>query len=79
MPYNWAVILGGTNDLNANRGGEDIYVALQKVWAYPLGNGTKVLALTVPECGFCSPELTKQRHVLNNLILKYEAENLYVG
>jgi hypothetical protein len=75
IQYDWAIILGGTNDLSVKRQGEDIYEALKKVWAYPLNNGTKVLSLTVPECGFCDPKTDDARNELNDLIMNHKAEN----
>lgn len=77
-PYEWAVILGGTNDLGRGRLSGDIYKALKEVWSIPLQNGTKVLALTVPECGVCSPVLDNRRDALNSKIKAYQADNLYV-
>ncbi|KAL3418641.1 GDSL-like Lipase/Acylhydrolase [Phlyctema vagabunda] len=81
IPFDWAVILGGTNDLTWHHEGEEIYEALQKVWEIPLSNGTKVLALTVPECGvqpLCSPELAARRDLLNQYIRSHSEENFYV-
>jgi len=77
MPYNWAVVLGGTNDLGRDQKADEIFDGLLKVWDIPLQQGTKVLALTVPECGVCSPVLDKRRDKLNNKILEYKAENYY--
>ena len=80
--YDWAVILGGTNDLNDHRDAPDIYTSLQKVWGIPLKHGTKVLALTVPECGFCEPITNERKLVLNDKVLKHQADNLsvlYIG
>jgi lysophospholipase L1-like esterase len=76
-PYTIAVILGGTNDLNNNRLSLDIYSALQSVWSIPLAHNTKILALTVPECGICSPVWDERSLDLSDLILDHEAENLY--
>lgn len=78
-PYTWAVILGGTNDLGWGHGADEMYEHIQKVWDIPLSHGTKVLALTVPECGakpMCSQELTDRRDAFNNYILGHEQENL---
>ncbi|KUJ11157.1 SGNH hydrolase [Mollisia scopiformis] len=75
--YDWAVILGGTNDLNAGRDAPEIYTSLQKVWGIPLSHDTKVLALTVPECGYCEPITNKRKAVLNDNILKHPADNFF--
>ncbi|KAJ9137861.1 hypothetical protein NKR23_g8827 [Pleurostoma richardsiae] len=52
-PFDWTVVLGGTNDLLAPRGPpvEQVFEALKAVWAVPLSRGGKVLAVTVPEAG----------------------------
>lgn len=75
-PYDFAIILGGTNDLCQNSLPKDIYQALQKVWSIPISHGTKVLALTVPEIGQCSKNIAKRREKLNALILNLQEENV---
>ncbi|PQE04070.1 GDSL-like lipase acylhydrolase protein [Rutstroemia sp. NJR-2017a BVV2] len=77
-PYNWMIILGGTNDLNQYRDVETIFEYLTKEWNFALSRGTQVLALTVPECGACDPILDTQRDYLNNLIRSHKAENFHV-
>lgn len=64
--------------LATNREPDEIWEALQKVWEIPLSNNTKVLALSVPECGVCDPIQTPRRDKLNNYILNHKAKNLYV-
>ncbi|KAH7397924.1 SGNH hydrolase-type esterase domain-containing protein [Cadophora sp. MPI-SDFR-AT-0126] len=76
-PYDWAVILGGTNDLNQDRLASDIFQALERVWVIPLSNHTKVLALTVTDCGACAPVVPERRADLNQRILEHRAENYY--
>ncbi|KAH8820419.1 SGNH hydrolase-type esterase domain-containing protein [Xylogone sp. PMI_703] len=77
VPYNWTVVLGGTNDLNNGFDADEIYSALQIVWKVALDHGSNVLALTVPECGTCPPALDERRDKLNELILQHEATNFY--
>ncbi|KYK58608.1 hypothetical protein DCS_05625 [Drechmeria coniospora] len=48
-PYDWVIILGGTNDLARCCTGQMIVDALKACWDIPLAKGSKVLALTVPE------------------------------
>jgi hypothetical protein len=60
------------------RGGDDIWKALKEVYKVPLQAGTRVLALTVPECGDCPASLDEQRDRVNKSILAHKAENLYV-
>ncbi|KAH6723438.1 SGNH hydrolase-type esterase domain-containing protein [Leptodontidium sp. MPI-SDFR-AT-0119] len=76
-PYDWAVVLGGTNDLNQDRLPSDIFPALERVWAIPLSNNTKVLALTVTGCGACAPAVPERRADLNQRILGHREENYY--
>lgn len=70
------VILGGTNDLTMNQDVDNVFEYLMKVWDYALSRGTQVLALTVPECGTCSPELDQRRDYLNDMIRAHQSENL---
>lgn len=58
--------------------GEDVWKGLVEVYKIPLQAGTRVLALTVPECGDCNAGVDEQRDQLNRLILSYKATNLYV-
>lgn len=69
------MVLGGTNDLGWGNLADPTYEALQKVWNIPLSHGTKVLALTVPECGACNPSLDERRDALNKHIKDHKAEN----
>ncbi|KAF7868459.1 hypothetical protein EAF04_004990 [Stromatinia cepivora] len=77
-PYSWMVVLGGTNDLTQNQDVDTVFEYLMKVWDYALSRGTQVLALTVPECGTCSPELDQRRDYLNDMIRAHQAENFHV-
>ncbi|KAI1007332.1 hypothetical protein K3495_g889 [Podosphaera aphanis] len=78
MPYDFAVILGGTNDVGVKSLARDIFPALEGVWAIPLSAGTKVLALTVPEFGYNCSERSAEREALNASIRSYETENFHV-
>jgi hypothetical protein len=62
--------------LNGGRQPDDIYAELQRTWAIPLSHGTKVLALTVPDCGLCGQDFVNRMNKLNSLILNHKAENL---
>ena len=74
--YDFAVILGGTNDLTQGREPDVILEALQKVWNVPLSYGGKVLALTVPESGNTPQAVNFKRSGLNELILEHEEDRL---
>jgi hypothetical protein len=76
-PYTWAIILGGTNDLVMGTRGNDIWESLKEVYKIPLQAGTKVLALTVPECGDCSATVGAQHNRLNTLIQSHKAIKMY--
>jgi len=69
------VVLGGTNDLVVGRSGREIWAGLKKVYDIPLSHNTKVLALTVPECGSCGKSYNSRRMKLNPYILNHQAEN----
>ncbi|RKF63131.1 GDSL-like lipase/acylhydrolase [Golovinomyces cichoracearum] len=77
LSYDFAIILGGTNDLCVKMQTVNIWPALQKVWSVPLSHSTKVLAMTVPECGLCDSQFNAERDALNSLILGHETKNLY--
>ncbi|KAK3902468.1 SGNH hydrolase-type esterase domain-containing protein [Staphylotrichum tortipilum] len=80
-PYDWAIVLGGTNDLGMGISPEDIFEALKAVWEVPLSRKCKVLALTVPEAGLkgaIRERIDAKRNALNDLIRGYKHENFYV-
>lgn len=79
-PYDWAIILGGTNDIGYNIPAETAFEKLKAVWEMPLSRKVKVLALTVPEGGGVRGRawLSAQRDKLNGLIKGYKRENFYV-
>ncbi|KAL2160944.1 hypothetical protein VTH06DRAFT_8656 [Thermothelomyces fergusii] len=79
--YDWAIVLGGTNDLAMGFPPEDIFEALKEVWDVPLSRQCKVLALTVPEAGLTGEfreRLDARRDELNDLIRGYKRENFHV-
>ena len=78
-PYDWTVVLGGTNDLAFQFTAEEIYKALRDVWDVALSKGGRVLACTVPEAGVrgqVGERTKKRRDELNELILGHRQENL---
>ncbi|KAH8656985.1 SGNH hydrolase-type esterase domain-containing protein [Tricladium varicosporioides] len=70
-PYDFAVVLGGTNDVCVGRPAFDIYEALKLVWEIPLSHETTVLALTIPEI---TPEPRPVGRIdkLNSAIMNHE-------
>lgn len=80
-PYDWTVVLGGTNDLAFQFTAEEIYKALRDVWDVALSKGGRVLACTVPEAGATGKigeRVKARRDELNDLILNHRQENLCV-
>lgn len=78
-PYDWTIILGGTNDLAYGYSPADIYDSLKLAWAIPLSKGGRVLACTVPEVlvtGERADRVKAKRDELNALILGHKQENL---
>lgn len=78
-PYDWTVVLGGTNDLAFQLTAEDIYRALRDVWDVALSKGGRVLACTVPEAGVrgkIGERVKARRDELNELIKGHRQENL---
>lgn len=69
VEFDWAIILGGTNDLTASYDADPIFESLERLWKVPLSHQTKVLALTVPECGSCNRNLDEIRDALNARIM----------
>ncbi|KAK4140026.1 SGNH hydrolase-type esterase domain-containing protein [Dichotomopilus funicola] len=79
--FDWAIVLGGTNDLAVGFPVEDIFEALKEVWNVPLAHKCKVLALTVPETGSkgaIRERMDARRNKLNDLIKGYKRENFHV-
>lgn len=75
-PYDWIIILGGTNDLGYGFEAEPVFAGLEKIYQVALEHGANILALTVPECYAVSPKLDARRDKLNTLIKEYKAERL---
>ncbi|KAM4059772.1 GDSL-like lipase/Acylhydrolase family protein [Hirsutella rhossiliensis] len=75
--FDWVIVLGGTNDLAYSISPHAIFNALKTCWDLALANGSKVLALTVPECAAKSASLDATRRGLNASILNYKQTNFY--
>ena len=58
------------------RSGADTFKALQELWALALASGSKVLALTVPDCSMRVSWLDEARAEVNRQILSHEEPNL---
>ena len=82
-PYDWTIVLGGTNDLGYGTSARDVYDALVDVWDWVLDRDEqgRVLALTVPEApgqDAWTRRITHQREVLNGMIERRRRERLCV-
>lgn len=89
-PYDWTLVLGGTNDLALGSGADQIFEALRRVWGVPLSRGGRVLACTVPEAaagpnvrqaggtagGDVFERVDRKRNALNELIRNHKQEGL---
>lgn len=75
-PYDWIIILGGTNDIGYGFEADRVFAGLEKIYQVAFDHGANVLALTIPECYAVSPKLDARRDKLNNLIKEYNAERL---
>lgn len=75
-PFDWTIILGGTNDLGFGVEPERVFESLRKIWAVPLSKGGQVLACTVPDAGTKRQQDVDARAELNGLIRGHRQENL---
>ncbi|KAI0545775.1 GDSL-like Lipase/Acylhydrolase [Xylaria curta] len=76
-PFDWTIVLGGTNDLGWGRPADQIIEGLKKAWDIPLSKGSKVLALTIPETKARFRTITDRRNEVNEVIRNYEKENFF--
>ncbi|KAI0489655.1 SGNH hydrolase-type esterase domain-containing protein [Xylaria cf. heliscus] len=76
-PYDWTIVLGGTNDLGWGRQTNQIIEGLKRAWDIPLSKGSKVLALTIPETKGVFRGITEKRNEVNDAIRNYEKENFF--
>ncbi|RCI15564.1 hypothetical protein L249_3498 [Ophiocordyceps polyrhachis-furcata BCC 54312] len=70
-PFNWVIILGGTNDLAYAHEAADIFDALESCYNLVIARGGRVLALTVPECSAKLAWIDETRKSLNESILAH--------
>ncbi|KAI1328320.1 SGNH hydrolase-type esterase domain-containing protein [Xylariaceae sp. FL0255] len=76
-PYDWVVILGGTNDIGWGTKAEDLIESLKSIWDMPLSKGSKVLALTIPETMRKFPSIIERRDQVNESIKAYKKTNFF--
>lgn len=78
-PYDWTIILGGTNDLAYQSTAGEIYRALRDCWDVALSKGGRVLACTIPEAGVrgkIGERVKARRDEVNEMIRGHKQENL---
>ena len=76
-PYDWIIIQGGGNDLQAGQEPKEILEALRSVWSDALEAGSSVIALTITKVVGESVGLTRRYDALNDLIVSEEHDKLY--
>ncbi|KAI0018435.1 SGNH hydrolase [Xylariomycetidae sp. FL0641] len=76
-PFDWTIVLGGTNDLGFGTPVDQIIESLKQIWDIPLSKGGKVLALTIPETKHHQPNLIAKRDEINQAIKVYEKPGFY--
>ncbi|GAW12231.1 hypothetical protein ANO14919_015920 [Xylariales sp. No.14919] len=76
-PYDWTIVLGGTNDLGWGRPADRLIEGLKRAWDIPLSKGGKVLALTILETKGIFRSITERRNEVNEAIRGYEKENFF--
>ncbi|KAL8762878.1 MAG: hypothetical protein Q9184_001174 [Pyrenodesmia sp. 2 TL-2023] len=76
-PYDWIIVLGGTNDLGSEERPDNIYEGLSRGMTLLEPQGANVLALSVLEGEHTSGDIFQRRKELNNLIAYHEEDRLY--
>ncbi|KAL8724206.1 MAG: hypothetical protein Q9166_008084 [cf. Caloplaca sp. 2 TL-2023] len=76
-PYDWIIVLGGTNDLGWGEKSDSVYEALKEVWTVALDTGANVLALSVLEAAYTSGGAVQRRNALNSLIRQHSEDRWY--
>ncbi|KAI1214193.1 SGNH hydrolase [Annulohypoxylon truncatum] len=76
-PYDWTIVLGGTNDLGWGCSAEDLIAGLKKAWDIPLSYGGKVLALTITDTRSRYKDIKERRDEVNKAIKAYKRPNFF--
>lgn len=75
-PFDWVIILGGTNDLAYPWDATAIYERLKSLYVTCTEYGAKVLALTIPETARQSASIVARRNAVNKCIMDREGDGL---
>ncbi|OTB05572.1 hypothetical protein M426DRAFT_137495 [Hypoxylon sp. CI-4A] len=76
-PYDWTIVLGGTNDLGWGCAVDTIVAGLKRTWDIPLSKGGKVLALTIPDTRAKFKDISERRDQVNQAIKEYKTPNFF--
>ncbi|SPN96773.1 related to esterase [Cephalotrichum gorgonifer] len=76
-PFEWTIVLAGTNDIGRGWDAGEILSALREAWDIPLSKGSKVLALTIPETSSKAAWAIAKRNEVNAGILSHKDPNVY--
>ncbi|KAI1383056.1 SGNH hydrolase [Hypoxylon trugodes] len=76
-PYDWTIVLGGTNDLGWGCTPEDIVAALKRTWEIPMFKGGKVLALTIPDTRSRYKDVKERREQVNKAIKEHKKQGFF--
>ncbi|KAI0206254.1 GDSL-like Lipase/Acylhydrolase [Astrocystis sublimbata] len=76
-PYDWTIVLGGTNDLGWGRPADQIIEGLKRAWDIPLAKGSKVLSLTIPETKRKFSQVIERRNEVNDAIRNHKRDNFF--
>ncbi|KAL8783880.1 MAG: hypothetical protein Q9213_004298 [Squamulea squamosa] len=71
-PYDWIIVLGGTNDMAWSESPDKIYQ--ENVWTVALNTGAHVLALSVLEAEHTSGGIVERRNKLNGMIAQHSED-----
>ncbi|KAI4224419.1 MAG: hypothetical protein L6R36_004682 [Xanthoria steineri] len=70
-PYDWIIVLGGTNDLGWSEPPHKVFQGLKDVWSVALETGANVMALSVLEAEHTGGDLIQRRNALNEMIAQH--------
>ncbi|KAI1374894.1 SGNH hydrolase-type esterase domain-containing protein [Hypoxylon crocopeplum] len=76
-PFDWSIVLGGSNDIARNESTGDIIKSLRDSWSVPLSTGAKVIAMTIPEHAMDTEEIKDRRNEVNIAIKQYSRPNFF--
>ncbi|KAI0476080.1 SGNH hydrolase-type esterase domain-containing protein [Xylariaceae sp. FL0804] len=76
-PFDWTIVLGGSNDLTWNKKPEAIVPALEQAWDLALSEGCRVLAMTVPEYRARIAKISDRRDAVNRAVMAFDRPGFF--